>query len=69
MSVLTSDIEMQNLELAQLVFRLALVQCFLTMLPSRCFGLAMYSLCHYMLEICDPPLYVELILHYSNEVA
>lgn len=69
MSVLTSNIEMQNLELAQLVFRLASVQCFLIMLPSLCFGLAMYILCHYMFEICDPLLYVEFILNYSNEVA
>ena len=33
-SILTSDMEMQSLEFAQLVFVLALVQYFLTMLPS-----------------------------------
>ena len=32
-SILTSDMEIQSLELAQLVFGLALVQCFLTMSP------------------------------------
>ena len=41
-SALTSDMEMQSLEFAQLVFGLALVQYFLSMLPSLCFGMVMY---------------------------
>lgn len=41
-SVLTSDMEMQSLEFSQLGFGLALVQYFLTMLPSLCFGMVMY---------------------------
>jgi hypothetical protein len=36
----TSDMEMQILECAQLVFSLALVQCFLTVLPPP-FGIMM----------------------------
>ena len=34
-------------------FDLALVQYFLTMFPSLHFGVVMYVLCHYMLEVCD----------------
>ena len=47
----TSDMKMQNLKLDLLVFSLALVQHFLTTLPS--FGMVMYLLCHYMLEVYD----------------
>jgi hypothetical protein len=50
---LTSDMETQSLEFSQLVFSLALVQYFFTMLPSLSFGTVMYILCHYMLEVCD----------------
>ena len=50
-STLTSDIELQSLELAQLVFGLALVQYFLAILPSLYFVKVMYILCHYTLEI------------------
>ena len=50
---LTSDMEMQSLEFALIVLGLALVQYFLTMLPSLCFRMVMYILCHYMLEVCD----------------
>ena len=49
-NVLTSDMEIQSLEFAQLVFILALVQYPLTMLPSLHFRIVMYTLCHYMLE-------------------
>ena len=49
----TSDMEIQTLEFAHLVFHLALVQYFLTMLPSLCFGMVMYILCYYTLEVCD----------------
>ena len=52
-SILTSHMEMESLEFAQLVCSLALVQYFLTMLPSLHFGMVMYILCHYMLEVCD----------------
>lgn len=52
-SVLTSDMEMQSLEFAQLVFGLTLVQYFLTMFPFLHFGVVMYILCHYMLQVCD----------------
>ena len=44
---------MQSLEFAQLAFGLVVVQYFLTVLPSLCFGMVMYILCHYMLEVCD----------------
>jgi hypothetical protein len=40
----TSDVEMQRLEFAQLVFSLALVQYCLTMLSSICFGMGMHIL-------------------------
>ena len=52
-SVLTSDLETQSLEFAQMVFGLPLVQYFLSMLPSLHFGMVLYILCHYMLEVCD----------------
>ena len=35
-SILTPDLEMQSVKFAQLVFGLALVQYFLTVLPSLC---------------------------------
>lgn len=47
-STLTSDIEMQSLECALLVFSLALVPCFLTMVPFLSFGMVIYILCHHM---------------------
>ena len=48
------DMDMQSLEFAQLVFGLALVQYFLTILPFLDFVIIMYILCHtYMLEVCD----------------
>jgi len=42
--------EMQSLKFAQLLYSLALVQYFLKKLP---FGMVMYILCHYILEVCD----------------
>ena len=44
-STLTSDMEMQSLEFAQLVFGLALVQYFLTMTFCNVYPV--------MLEVCD----------------
>ena len=52
-SVLTSDMEMQNLEFAGMVFGLGLIQYFLAMLSSLCFGSVMYILCHDVFEVCD----------------
>ena len=49
-SVLTSDMELQSLEFAQLVFGLVLVQYFLTVFPSLHFGMVMYILCHHVLK-------------------
>ena len=50
-------------------FGLALVQYFLTMLPSLCFGMVMYILCHYMLEVYDLLLDLEFKEDYSSETA
>ena len=47
-NTLTSDMEMQSLEFALIVLGLALVQYFLTMLPSLCFR---------MVNIYSVPLY------------
>jgi hypothetical protein len=52
-SVLTSDMEAESLEFAQLVFGLVLIQCFLAMLSSLCFGIVMYTLWHDVFEVCD----------------
>ena len=49
--VLISDVEIQCLEFAPLVFGLAWY--FLTMFLFLHFGMVMYILCHYMLEVCD----------------
>ena len=46
-------LEKQNLESVQLIFCLALFQYFLIILPFIPFGMVMYILCHYMLEVCD----------------
>ena len=53
-STLTSAMEIQSLEFAQLVFRLALVQHFLIMSLSLTFSMVMHILCH-ILEHCDLP--------------
>lgn len=45
--------KMQTLELAQLVFGSALVQLFLIILQSLCFGMVMCIPCHYILKVCD----------------
>jgi hypothetical protein len=60
--ILTLDMAMPSLEFAQLVFSLALVQCFLTMSPSPHFGMAMDVLCHYMLEACDLVLFFLILI-------
>ena len=52
-SILTSDMEMQSLEFAQMVFSLALVQYFLTILPFLHLEQVIYIQCHYMLGVCD----------------
>jgi hypothetical protein len=52
-SALTSDMEMQSLEFTQMVFSLALVQYFLTMIPLFPFEIVMYILLHCMWEVCD----------------
>ena len=49
-SVLTSDMKMQSLEFAHMVFNLVLVQYFPTTLS---FGTVMYILCHCILEVND----------------
>lgn len=48
-SALTSNVEKQSLEFAQLVFSLASVQYFLTVLPFLPFGIVMQILCHFIL--------------------
>ena len=51
--LLTSVMEIQSLEFAQLVLGFALVQYFISVLPSLTFGIVMYIMCHCMLEVCD----------------
>lgn len=48
MSILTLDIEKQNLEFNLVVFSLALAQCFFPSVPFSCFGMVIYILCHCM---------------------
>lgn len=45
--------EMQRLEAVQLVFSLALVQYSLIMFSVLPFGMVIYTLCYYMLEVCE----------------
>ena len=52
-NILTSDMEMQSLEFAQLVFGLVLVQYFLTMIHFLHFEMVVCLQCHCMLEGCD----------------
>ena len=47
-NILTSDMEIQGLEFAELVFSLALVKYFLIILPSLCSEMVVYILYHYM---------------------
>lgn len=49
---LTLDVELQDLEFALLGFGFALVQLILTRLTPP-FKIGMYSLCHYMSEVCN----------------
>ena len=51
-SALTSDMEMQSLELAEVISSLSLVQYFLTVLHFFPFGMVMCILCLYRLEDC-----------------
>lgn len=50
-TTLASDIEIQNVNSALLVFRHAVVQSFLTVLPFLPFQIVIYSLCHCMLDV------------------
>ena len=50
---LTSGMEMQNLEFDILVFGVAVVQYFLTMLPFLHFGIRMHMLCCFILKVCN----------------
>lgn len=52
-STLMSDMEIQSLEFVQLIFGLALVQCFLTMFSFFLLEKEMYILCYCMLEVYD----------------
>lgn len=61
---LTSDMEMQSLELAQRVLSLALVQGFLPVLPFFPFRMLMYVVCHCLLNICDLLFYFDFIGDY-----
>ena len=65
MRTLTSDMEMQSLEFASLVFGFSLIQYFLTVLSSLCFGAIMYILCHDMLEAYNLLFYYDCIGNYS----
>lgn len=51
-SALTLDTEMQSLEFTLLVFSVPLVPYFLPMLPFLSFGMEMYILYLYTLEVC-----------------
>ena len=57
--------EMQSFEFAQLIFGLAWVQYFLTMLPFLPFRIVMYILYHCVLKVHDLLLYMEFIRDYS----
>lgn len=50
---LTAGMAMQSLEFDLLVFGLALVHCFLMILPCLPFGMVMFILCHCMLAVYD----------------
>lgn len=60
---------MPNLEVAQLVFSLPLVQHFLTVLPSLPFGIVMSVLCHCILEMYILLFYLDFTGGYSSEIA
>ena len=60
-----SDMKMKAFEFTRLVFSLALVQCFLTVLSSLTFGTVMSVLCRDMLNVCDLFLILILIGDYS----
>ena len=52
-SLLMTDMDMQSLNFVHLSFGLTLVQYFLTMLRSLCFGMVVHILCQCVLEVCD----------------
>lgn len=52
-STLTTDMEMQSLAFAQVIFTLALFHYFLTMFLFLPFGMEIYNLCHYILDVCN----------------
>lgn len=47
------DMELLELMFSSLGSDLALAQCFCTMYPFYPVGMVMYSLCYYMLEVCN----------------
>lgn len=44
---------MHSLEFAHLLFSLAFIWYFIVILSSLDFGVAIYILCHYILEVCN----------------
>jgi hypothetical protein len=52
---------MQNLEIALLAFIPALIQYFLTVPSLLPFGMVMFILRHYILEVCDLVFYFDFI--------
>ena len=52
-NILTSDIEVGNLEFLLLVFSLALVKCFLSVLHFLPFEMVVHVLCRCVLQACD----------------
>ena len=60
-SVLTSNMEMQRSEFAELVFR----PVFGSVFPSLYFQMVIYILCFGMLEVCDLLFYFDFIGDYS----
>lgn len=65
-NILTSSMEIQSVEFAQLVWSFSLVQDFLTVFPSMNFGIVMYALFHDTLKVCDRTL--DFIGHYSWKI-
>lgn len=68
-SSLTLNIELQYLEFVLLEFSLALVQYFPTMSPFFPFGMAMYILEHYMLEVYNLVFGFDFTQGYSEDIS
>jgi len=66
---LTSDMEMKSLAFVHLDLGVCFSQYFLTTLPSLPFRVAMYILCHCMLELCNLPYKLDVNRCYSEETA